>query len=176
MEWFRRKTESLTPTEYDRCLALMEPSRREKTLKKASVLGEWMVKTALAERLQLPLEAITLLRTPKGKPYAELPLHFSISHSGDWVAVAVDEQPIGIDIEVLRPIDLRITRKVCTEKDLLHLEKGDPQLRFFEIWTAKEAYFKRLGTGITDLKGISYTDLKVQHFYEENCIITINRP
>lgn len=174
MKWFLRSVAEFSPTEYQQCLALAAPER--KNAKLASLLGEWMVKTALSARLQLPLEAIILQRTPKGKPYADLPLQFSISHSGEWVAVAVDKHPIGIDLEVLRPINPKLTRKVCTEQDLLHLESGDPDQRFLEIWTAKEAYFKRIGTGITDLRSVSYTDLNSTHYYQNNCIITINRP
>ena len=174
MEWFLRSVAEFSPTEYQQCLALAAPERQ--TAKPASLLGEWMVKTALSQRLQLPLASIVLHRTPKGKPYADLPLQFSISHSGDWVAVAIDQQPIGIDLEVLRPINPKLTRKVCTEQDLLHLESGDPDQRFLEIWTAKEAYFKRIGTGITDLKSVSYADLNCIHYRRNNCIITINRP
>lgn len=191
MEWHLRSIQTLEPTEYDRCLLLMEPERRERVQRmrhepgrRATVLGEWMVKTALAERCGLPPEAIMLRRTEKGKPYAEdLPVQFNLSHSGKWVALALDDRPIGIDIEVLRPMDLKIARRVCTESDLAYLFEGtplfqkteDPALidRFFRIWTAKEAYFKCVGTGITDLKAVSYADLNPRHFYKSNCIITL---
>jgi phosphopantetheinyl transferase len=45
--------------------------------------------------------------------------------------------------------------------------------RFFKIWTAKEAYFKQQGTGITDLKAVHYHDLAPLHFEEDGCMITI---
>ena len=34
--------------------------------------------------------------------------------------------------------------------------------RFFEIWTAKEAYFKKCGTGITNLKSVNSLTLSRQ--------------
>lgn len=190
MEWQKRHIDSLTKTEYDRCLALMTPDRQKKVLqipqeerRKATVLGEWLAKTMLAGQSGLPIEQITLRRTPKGKPYANGLAEFSISHSGPWVAVALSGRPVGIDIEVLRPMDLKIAGRVCTKQELAYLFNGNPPLgqtedpallaRFFKLWTAKEAYFKQQGTGITNLKSVNYQDLAPLHFEEDGCIITI---
>ena len=63
----------------------------------------------------------------------------------------------------------RMIEKVCNKEDLLYV-CGDDQMksnyvresiinRFFDIWTAKEAYFKCKGTGITRLKTLSYRDI-----------------
>lgn len=193
MEWQLRSIQSMAPTEYDRCLRLMEPARRQKVLdmrheqsRRATVLGEWMIKTALAAQSGLPEEQIVLHRTEAGKPYAQdLAIFFNLSHSGEWVALALDDRPIGIDIEILRPLDLKIAKRVCTASDLDFLFRGapifekteDPTLldRFFRIWTAKEAYFKQIGTGITDLKAISYADLSPQHFHDKDLMITIQQ-
>ncbi len=168
MEWQKRSIQSLSQTEYDRCLELMEPERkthlekfRREERRLASVLGEWMAKTMLAEQCGIPLETIVLQRTERGKPYANgLALHFSISHSGDWVAVAVSDRPIGIDMEVLRPVDPRLSQRI-----------GAAPERFFEEWTAKEAHFKIYGN--PNFKAIPYNELTPLHFYEDNCIITI---
>ena len=184
MEWFKRTIESLTQEEYEQCLKWMDPARREQVLnrtleesRRATVLGEWMVKTTLADRCGVPLEKIKLFRTPKGKPYAEdLPLQFSISHTDGWVAVAFHEQPIGIDIERVRPIRQGVPRRVCTPRELALLEQTPPEeqtTRFFELWTAKEAYFKCIGTGITDLQAISVADLKPQQFLQGDCVISV---
>ena len=102
-------------------------------------------------------------------------MEFSITHSGDWVAVAFDTEPIGIDLEVRRPINEKLARRLCTEQDLSHL-KGDFNLRLLELWTAKEAHFKRIGTGITNLKSVSYAQLNVQHIVTEDYVISIERP
>ena len=168
MIWKKRSIQSLSKTEYDQCLALMEPLRRERVLKMsredkrcATVLGEWMAKNALSDQCGIPLEEISLKRTERGKPYAEgLTLHFSISHSGDFAAVAVSDRPIGIDIEVLRPADPRLSQRIGAEPN-----------RFFEEWTAKEAHFKIYGD--PNFKAIPYNQLTPLHFYEDNCIITI---
>jgi len=167
MVWKKRSLGSLTTTEYERCLALMEPKRREQVLagkneprRKAAILGEWLAKTLLAEQSGLPLEKICILRTEKGKPYAEGLPYFSITHSADYVAVAVSDRPIGIDMERLRPVDPRLAERIG----------ADPN-RFFEEWTAKEAHFKIHSN--PNFKGISYSDLSPLHFYEDDYIITV---
>lgn len=191
MEWIKRSIYDFSKEEYEECLELMTPDRRahietiaHDTTRICSVLGEWMAKNTLSEYTEMPLDSITLLRTEKGKPFVkDTALNFSIAHSGEWVVLAVDERPVGIDIEVERSVDLKITNRVCTASDMdfltqsgaLSNDKNCEELihRFFRIWTAKEAYFKMLGTGIGDLKSISYCDLKPKHFYEDNCVITI---
>lgn len=167
MEWSKRSIRSFSQTEYDQCIRLMEPERRRKVLamkegtrRKATVLGEWMAKTMLAEYGRLPPEEIHLLRTEKGKPYAEGLPYFSISHSGEWVAAAVAEKPVGIDIEQIRPVDPRLAARIGAEPE-----------RFFEEWTAKEAHYKIVGD--PNFKSIRYADLAPLHFYEDGCIITI---
>ncbi len=168
MIWKKRTLGSVTQAEYDRCLSLMDPTRRDAVLKiahaprrKAAVLGEWLAKTLLSEQSGLPIEEIRLCRTEKGKPYAEgLPLHCSITHSGEWVAAAVADQPIGIDMEILRSVDPRVAARIGADPD-----------RFFEEWTAKEALFKIDGN--PDFKSVCYDELTPLHFYEDGCIITI---
>ncbi len=191
MEWAKRSVKDFSAAEYDRCFELMAPDRckyiqsiTNDNVRNSSVLGEWMIKNLLAERTGIPLDEIILCRTLSGKPYAkDISTNFSISHSGEWVVAAVDDEQIGIDIEVIRSVDLRVTKRLCTDSDMKYMSENgitsedsnqnEILKRFFEIWTAKEAYFKKIGTGITDLRSISYCDLNPIHFYEDNCIITI---
>ena len=167
MIWKKRTLDSLTPAEESRCLALMEPERREQVLninheprRKAAILGEWMAKTMLAEQSGIPMEEIHLLRTEKGKPYAEGLPYFSITHTENRVAVAVSDRPVGIDMERLRPADPRLAERIGADPD-----------RFFEEWTAKEAHYKIYGN--PDFKSIRYEDLSPLHFYQEGYLITI---
>ena len=167
MNWQKRTVRSLTETEYDTCLALMAPERREKVLamksefrRKASILGEWMAKNLLSAMSGVPMETITLFRTEKGCPYAKGLPYFSITHSGDWVAVAVSETPVGIDMELLRPVDTKLAERIG----------ADPN-RFFEEWTAKEAHYKIFGN--PNFKEIDYNSLRPLHFYEDDSVITI---
>ena len=167
MIWKKRTIESLTEIEKTHCLEQMEPERREQVLninheprQKAAILGECMAKTMLAELSGVPIDEIRILRTEKGKPYAEGLPYFSITHTENYVAVAVSRHPIGIDMERLRPADPRLAERI-----------GADPTHFFEEWTAKEAHYKIYGD--PNFKNINYADLSPMHFYEDGYIITI---
>lgn len=118
-----------------------------------------------------------------GQPYLSgCQLQVSISHCEQMVACAISQEPVGIDIERIRPIDLNICRLVCVpeEKEYLsaNIQKGlcsNPAVlrRFFEIWTAKEAYYKKCGTGITDLKAVNILPLQRQLYVMDDYIVQI---
>jgi 4'-phosphopantetheinyl transferase len=81
-------------------------------------------------------------------------LHFSVSHSGDRIAVAVSAAPIGIDIErVEAGCGWQAIAETCfhpSESGLLQAA-GDTAAAseaFFEIWTRKEAYLKAIGSAL----------------------------
>ncbi len=135
-----------------------------------SLTGELLVQSLLQE--YYPLVSGVLHRHPGGQPYlAGCNLFVSISHCDQMVACAVSQKPVGIDIEKIRPVNLKLCRHICVEDELEYLLKGNRDLihhncdnpeilhRFFEIWTGKEAYFKKCGTGITDLKSVNILSL-----------------
>ena len=74
-------------------------------------------------------------------------LHYNISHSGELVTVAVSDMSIGIDIECKTDKDFRITGRMFAEEDKTYV--ADSQERFREVWTAKEAFLKCTGKGIS---------------------------
>lgn len=95
----------------------------------------------------------------KGKPYFwDLPLFFSISHSGNYVLCAVDGREIGADIQRLQPVDVgKLAGRFFSEPERLLLERcGSDEERqglFFELWTRKEAYGKLTGEGVASVLG-----------------------
>lgn len=183
MLWKIKNTGEFSLEEYEKSLSLMSSERlsqikkiTHKKTRENSVLAELLCKQLVAEYSGALLENITIKRTENGKPYLKgKDLHISISHSGDFVAAAVCKTPVGIDIEVLKEPNLLVENRLCTESDsdFLNAADGDKALRFYKIWTAKEAYFKREGTGITNLKSVSYNELQPIHFFESQLIITI---
>ena len=189
MYWSLHRLGELTEADYERCVALMEPERRRSVLsvtheqtRRMTVLGEWVVKRKLAARFGRPVEDIALVRTPQGKPYVQgLPMQFSLSHTGTYLAAAFDTTPVGVDAELVRPVSQRLAQRICTRSDWDYLSQGrdfDPQdegqrRRFFEIWTAKEAWFKREGTGITRLRGLDYAPIPVRHIWQDELLVTL---
>ncbi len=83
-----------------------------------------------------------------GKPYLKGGPEFSISHSGEYAVVAVDECEIGVDIEkVFEPPKLVAERFFSKDEYEWFLNLGCDE-DFFRIWTAKESLLKKIGTGI----------------------------
>jgi 4'-phosphopantetheinyl transferase len=80
---------------------------------------------------------------------------FSVSHSADRALIAVSRGvEVGADIEVLRPrryLD-RLGRRVFAVDEYAgweRLPEGRQLEAFLAVWTAKEAYLKAIGKGVT---------------------------
>lgn len=135
------------------CTKRKEQIRRYKNekSKKSTLAGEWLARCMLADFLGKKPWEFKILPNESGKLYCENSggVFFNISHSEELVAVAICDEEVGIDIEVFRPVSQKLIEKVCTKNELDHT--SDAMHHFFEIWTAKEAYFKCLGTGINNL-------------------------
>ena len=95
----------------------------------------------------------------KGKPYVKGAKQFSISHSGDYVVLAVDDSaPIGVDIEGRSEASQSLIDHVCSEPEIDFI-RNHGQDSFFEIWTKKEALIKCTGTGMSvPLKSINVAE------------------
>lgn len=118
---------------------------------------------ALLDFFGINISFSDFLKSEDGKPYIKnLPdFHFNISHSENAVAVAISDSEVGIDCEKLRNADLRVAKRRFTEKEYAYIIKdsSETDLRFFEIWTKKEAYLKFCGKGLTmPLNSFDVTD------------------
>lgn len=117
---------------------------------KLSLAGGALIKNAIAQEFDIDKENVTFKRTQKGKPYTEsVDVEFSISHSGDIVVCAVSDNPVGIDIEKIREVNLNVAKRLFTPDEQEYIFEKNSKQRFFEVWTKKEAYVKLLGLGIT---------------------------
>jgi phosphopantetheinyl transferase len=83
-----------------------------------------------------------------GEPYfLDSNLHLSISHTKNYVAVAIAPCRIGIDIEHLSDRVLRITEKFLNQEELKTLAKTNNQAATALLfWCAKETLYKKLST------------------------------
>lgn len=113
-------------------------------------VGGALVRHMLWEEFRIPANA-SMSYGEFGKPYlTDYPeVHFSISHSGKFVACAVCDQPVGVDIQEITAYRPKIAMKVCTRNVLEQIESSvDPAAEFTKIWTMKEAKVKAMGLGI----------------------------
>jgi len=82
-----------------------------------------------------------------GKPY--LRGHgpcFNLSHSGDYVLMAVDDRNVGADIEKNGCVNYSAAARVFTAEELKWMDEA-PERRFYALWTMKESVMKLDGRG-----------------------------
>ena len=158
---------------------LMSDSRRSKCDglkteddKKRCITADRLLREVLSEFTGKKPDYFVFKETETGKPYCtNADVYFSISHSGDYVAVAVSAScEVGVDIEKLRHVKAAVMRMFCNERDCefirgssdvneLLLTEPDVLERFFRVWTFKEAAVKLTGEGITDrIKRVEYDE------------------
>ena len=96
----------------------------------------------------LGLKNETELRyTEYEKPYAPGFPAFNISHSGEYVILAVGGNTIGADIEQIAPANTVVAPSVCTARELSWMSE-EPLQRFFRLWVWKESVMKATGLGM----------------------------
>ncbi|MDF3292523.1 4'-phosphopantetheinyl transferase family protein [Streptomyces silvisoli] len=98
-------------------------------------------------------ESCPLCAGPHGRPAVSggAP-HFSLSHSGDLVLIAVAANPVGADVEEIPALsvadDVARTLHPLEQAELAALAPADRVLAFSRCWTRKEAYLKGTGEGL----------------------------
>ena len=152
-----------TEAEVRRMLPLVSEQRRETALKYKHLFGQWaslkswlMWKSLVVGHWSLVdgQRSLEWKYNEYGKPYMEGGLEFSLSHCKYGIAVAVDDKPIGIDIESIREFRPELVERTMNafEQSAISNQQSEVEraVEFTRLWTQKEAYLKYLGTGITD--------------------------
>jgi phosphopantetheine--protein transferase-like protein len=99
-------------------------------------------------KLMMPAADLNqLVMADNGKPYLiGLPFHFSFSHCKGYAACAVDDKPIGIDIEIIHPRIAKVAHKFLNDSEkvmIADLEQEDQLNQLAFLWAAKEAMYKK---------------------------------
>lgn len=88
-----------------------------------------------------------------GKPYILGSSYgISISHSKDMALVAINEDLVGADIEVVRPYNEKLIKRYFSPEEISFIDSPE---KFFTLWTVKEAYLKLTGTGLKGIKKLN---------------------
>lgn len=107
----------------------------------------------VALHLGVATETVEIAYDTAGAPRVRTPLpapYISVSARGSLALLAVSSQPIGVDFEPETTTEPIIDVLHPQERATLAALDGAARDRFFlEIWTAKEAYLKALGDGLT---------------------------
>ena len=166
-----------TEAEVVRLLPLVSEQRRTQALRYKHVFGQycclrsWMMLKELLNREGMLQE---WQYNEHGKPFLPDGPFFSISHCKEGIAVVVDEQPVGIDIEHIRHLDPGLIERTMSarERELIHDARD-----FTRLWTRKEAVVKAQGVGICSFEQLQHVlenlDYSVQTVEKEKYIYSI---
>lgn len=124
----------------------------------------FLLRLLLGAYLDCPGKDVRMIKSPRGKPalapeLSASGLRFSISHSGDWLVVAVGrEVALGVDLEVPRTMNkvVDMARRYFSDHESELIEHSEAPFRdrtFLRVWTAKEAMVKAAGTGLAGYIG-----------------------
>ncbi len=114
------------------------------------VLTRCLLRRELARRLGGAPQDIRLRYGEHGKPECD-GIEFNLSHSGDWLALAFDGKPVGIDIERMRPhrrLNALAARIMAPAQLAAFRERGCPAEEFHACWCTAEALVKQAGASI----------------------------
>ena len=134
------------------------------------VTGRALLRNVLAAECSLDPTAVQLTRGDDRRPVltmggASPPPYFSVSHAGEWIAVALAPIPVGVDVERIGGVELDIglLEAVCTSRErriLLSLPTVRRTQYFTRLWTRKEAVVKASGDRRLDLIDVSRTRVR----------------
>ncbi|GAA4840176.1 4'-phosphopantetheinyl transferase family protein [Kitasatospora terrestris] len=159
----RHATEVLDAEERQRAHAFRRESDRE-----AYVLAHAVLRGLLGSHLGMDAATLPLTREPCtgcGGPHGRPVLrgngvHFSLSHSGDLVMVALATSPVGVDVEQVpsrqATHDVQAMLHPAEAAELMAMLDEDRPAAVARAWVRKEAYLKGLGTGLSRSPGLDY--------------------
>ncbi len=129
------------------------------TLSKRQSLGaELILNSAVKEIFPDMSFPLNIKHGKFGKPFCpELPVFFSISHSGNFSACAICEEEIGLDIQKPSAYKENLVKHHFTKSEREYIENSvNKDKAFIKLWTMKESYIKAIGTGLhTTLESFS---------------------
>lgn len=168
-----------TEAEVMRLLSRVSAQRREQALQYRHLTGRWACLRSwemLSELLGYP--SPEWVYNEHGCPRIEGGPCFSISHCREAIIVAVDEAPIGVDIECSRRVTESLIRYTMNDEEVADiLSAEEREQRFLYYWTRKEAWLKRQGTGITgDMRSVLDTATEIDTYITDNYIYSITKP
>lgn len=133
---------------------------RREADKRRFLTGRALIRGVVATELGIPASEVVLDSScfdcgkPHGKPsVVGSTLEVSISHSGDWVVLAMTEgAPVGVDVEEVRDAEVDGLAGICFSAGELATFKAVPEEdrrgAFFTYWARKEAVLKATGKGM----------------------------
>lgn len=131
--------------------------------KKERIISRFLLETLVGKKVEVKY-------ADSGKPFCD-GVHFSISHTKNFVAVIVSNKPVGIDIEYKSDRIFRITEKFMHPDELKTLSECSEKQKFALIcWCAKETVFK-----IIEENGVDFAKMNCKVNFDEIILTYKNR-
>ena len=171
---------NLSDTELNYLAAFLSPDEivrankfRFPHLKSRFTAARGILRQLLGHYLSISPDEVEFQYNDRGKPQlANLKqdrlLQFNVSHSQEYALFGFTDQAlIGVDLEYSREMSdaLKIAQRFFSAREYKLLQgtvKEEQQALFFKLWTAKEAYLKAVGTGLSDSLDTVEIDLDLQ--------------
>ncbi|NEW06732.1 4'-phosphopantetheinyl transferase superfamily protein [Paenibacillus sp. SYP-B3998] len=153
--------EAISKEEYEWFLSKCTKEKQEKLARfrypqdaYRSLFGEMLIRAMISKHLSLHQDQIKFELNAYGKPHLAGvdSFHFNVSHAGKWVVAVWARVPIGIDVEEVKSIDIRLAQRFFSKieiDDLLAKSELDQYEYFYDLWTLKESYIKAVGKGLS---------------------------
>jgi 4'-phosphopantetheinyl transferase len=128
------------------------------------LLGDILARIEICCAMNFSNKQLEFATNSYGKPYLtnSANIHYNISHAGYYVTCVISDEPVGIDIECVKPVDIQVADRFFSQNELAYVLSSSNDLwiqRFFEIWTKKESRIKWEGKGLSkDLPTFSVLD------------------
>jgi 4'-phosphopantetheinyl transferase len=111
--------------------------------------GRSLLRRVIAERSGTTAGSVDLRTLEDGRPSCDAFAGLSLSHSGDLVACALADHPVGIDLQITSTghdvAAIAAARFFSAESEWLD---GQPREAFYDLWVLKEAFLKATGVGL----------------------------
>ncbi|MEI6898576.1 MAG: 4'-phosphopantetheinyl transferase superfamily protein [Bacteroidota bacterium] len=121
----------------------------------------WLAYRALLNEM-LPLTTCRVKYDQHGKPYLDgEPFHISVSHSGEFAAIIVSDNAVGIDIEKISGRVGRVQERFLSVEELNSIGDLDRTEKLHICWGAKESLYKLNGTPEVDFQ----VDIHLEQFH-----------
>ena len=148
----------LTQNEFDSLMPLVFSEKQERIKQfrffqdaRNCLLGDILARSEICRATSLANSQLEFSKNAYSKPFLvnSSHIHFNISHSGCYVACAVADEPVGIDIEIIKPVDLKIAERFFALDEARYVMDGNHTFRFYDVWTKKESRIKWEGKGLS---------------------------
>ncbi|MGM7693063.1 4'-phosphopantetheinyl transferase family protein [Staphylococcus saprophyticus] len=131
---------------------------------KKKLMGDLLLRFVINKLFSITNDKITIIKDEYGKPIitSHPDIHFSLSYSTNIIALAINNSPVGIDIEKIFDLDyMSVVNNFFNSNEKRYMSNlvQDKHLNcFFNMWTLKESLGKFIGTGILTDDFLSHFD------------------